>query len=236
MDTSIPYDVPVVLITGFGPFHSVRVNPSWEVAKALKTYLEWTCPVHIIIEQMNVTYDDVSNKIPEYWLKYNPTLVIHIGVAVGTQEIQVERAACNIDYCYPDNNGTTPDCGRCIKTDAPDTITTLLPIDDICARARRRTKVPIGTSDDAGRFLCEFIYYQSLFIDPKRSVFIHIPDSNENLTIQDMAKAIQLIIYELLHCVDPLPRLNQNGNYLINPNVRKTSDITSDKPNLDLLL
>lgn len=67
-------DVPVVLITGFGPFRSVLVNPSWEVAKALKMYLEWPTPVHIIIEQMNVTYDDVLTKIPEFWLKYNPTV------------------------------------------------------------------------------------------------------------------------------------------------------------------
>lgn len=67
-------DVPVVLVTGFGPFRSVLVNPSWEVAKALKNDLEWTCPVHLIIEQMNVTYEDVSKRIPDHWLKYNPTV------------------------------------------------------------------------------------------------------------------------------------------------------------------
>lgn len=68
--------VPTVLITGFGPFRNVLVNPSWEVAKVLKTNLEWPTPVHIIIEQMNVTYDDVQTKIPEFWLKYNPTVNI----------------------------------------------------------------------------------------------------------------------------------------------------------------
>jgi len=74
MDSSISSNIPVVLITGFGPFRSVLVNPSWEVAKALKMYLEWKCPIHIIIEQMDVTYDDVSTKIPDHWLKYNPTV------------------------------------------------------------------------------------------------------------------------------------------------------------------
>jgi pyrrolidone-carboxylate peptidase len=74
MEPSIPPNVPVVLITGFGPFRSVLVNPSWEIANALKSNLEWKCPIHIVIEQMNVTYDDVSNKIPDYWLKYNPTV------------------------------------------------------------------------------------------------------------------------------------------------------------------
>ncbi|CAF0983939.1 unnamed protein product [Adineta steineri] len=236
MDSSVLSNIPVVLITGFGPFHSVVVNPSWEVAKMLKTYLEWKCPVHIIIEQMPVTYEDVSTKIPDYWLKYNPTLVIHIGVAVGATEIQIERYACNMDYCYPDNNGTLPETGRCVKKDAPEILTTHLPIADVCARVQRRTNVPVLVSDDAGRFLCEYIYYQSLYIDPKRTAFIHIPDSNRNLTLESIAETTQLIIYELLRYVDPLPNLNQDGNYLINPIVKKHVDIPNDKSKINVLL
>jgi hypothetical protein len=68
------------------------------------------------------------------------------------------------------------------------------------------------------RYLCEYIYYQSLFIDTKRTIFIHIPDLDNNFTIENLAETIQLIIYEALRCVDPLPTLNQNGNYFINPN------------------
>jgi pyrrolidone-carboxylate peptidase len=74
MSSSQQSNIPVVLITGFGPFRSVLVNPSWEVAKALKTYVEWTRPIHIILKQLEVTYDDVSNKVPDYWVKYNPTV------------------------------------------------------------------------------------------------------------------------------------------------------------------
>ena len=98
-------------------------------------------------------------------------------------------------------------------------ISTLLPVDEICARVQRRAELPVRTSNDAGRFLCEFIYYQSLFIDRKRTVFIHIPDLDEQFTVTKLAETIQLIIYELLRCVDPLPNLNSEGNYLINPNV-----------------
>ncbi|CAF2609007.1 unnamed protein product [Rotaria sp. Silwood2] len=224
MDSFVPSNVPVVLITGFGPFRSVLQNPSWQVAKALKMYLEWKCPIHIILEEIHVTYDDVSTRIPDYWLKYNPTLVIHIGVAVGAKEVQIERCACNDDYCYKDNNGCLPEAGRCVKRDAPETLTTHLPIDDICAQVQRRTNIPVIVSDDAGRFLCEFIYYQSLFIDPKRTVFIHIPELDENYRVENLAETIQLIIYELLRYVDPLPSLNQDGNYLINSNMRKNLD------------
>jgi hypothetical protein len=81
-------------------------------------------------------------------------------------------------------------------------------------------------SDDAGRFLCEYIYYQSLFIDPKRTMFIHIPELDESFTVENLAEAIQLIIYETLRYVDPLATLNQDGNYFINPNVKTNGEIS----------
>jgi pyroglutamyl-peptidase len=95
---------------------------------------------------------------------------------------------------------------------------TIIPLVDICARVQHRSKLPIIVSDDAGRYLCEYIYYQSLYIDSKRTIFIHIPELDKNFTVENLAETIQLIIYEALRCVDPLPMLNQNGNYLINPN------------------
>jgi hypothetical protein len=68
------------------------------------------------------------------------------------------------------------------------------------------------------RYLCEYIYYQSLFIDSKRTIFIHIPELDKNFTIENLAEVIQFVIYEALRYVDPLPALNQNGNYLTNSN------------------
>lgn len=67
-------NVPVVLITGFGPFRSVLINPSWEVAKALKTYLEWTRPIHLVLQQLEVTYNEITTKVPDFWTQYNPTV------------------------------------------------------------------------------------------------------------------------------------------------------------------
>jgi hypothetical protein len=115
-------------------------------------------------------------------------------------------------------------------------LATLLPVDDICARVQRRSNVPVIVSNDAGRFLCEYIYYQSLFIDQTRTVFIHIPDLNECFTVENVAETIQSIIYELLRCVDPLPSLNQDGNYLINPLGKKDVEINSETAKLNLLL
>lgn len=151
-------------------------------------------------------------------------LVIHIGVASGSKAIQLERHACNFNYCHIDNNGTKPENGCCVQSTSSQDISTGLPIDEACHRVKRRTEIPICVSNDAGRYLCEFIYYQSLFIDRKRVVFIHVPDFNDNFTLEAMTNTIQMIISELLGLVDPLPVLNQNGNYLINPKGISSSD------------
>lgn len=39
-------------------------------------------------------------------------------------------------------------------------------------------KVKIEISSNAGRYLCEFIYYSSLSIDNSRCLFVHVPDLN----------------------------------------------------------
>ena len=74
MNFSVASDAPVVLVTGFGSFRTVAVNPSWQVARALQMHLDWTRPIDIILEQMQVTYEDVSRRIPRCWTHYNPTV------------------------------------------------------------------------------------------------------------------------------------------------------------------
>lgn len=51
-------------------------------------------------------------------------------------------------------------------------------------------------------------------------MFIHIPDIDNNFTIENLAQTIQLIIYEALRYVDPLPLLNEYGNYSTTTNLR----------------
>ncbi|UJR31268.1 hypothetical protein I4U23_018768 [Adineta vaga] len=219
MNSSQRSNIPIILITGFGPFRSVLNNPSWEVAKALKTFLEWTRPLHIILHQIQVTYDDVTKQVPDYWIQYNPTLVIHIGVAKGAREIRLEKYACNTGYCHADKNGIVPETGQCIKNNAPNVLMTHVPLNDICACVRRRINLPIVVSENAGRYLCEYIYYQSLFIDSNRTIFIHIPDLDKSFTIENLAETIQLIIYEALRFIGPIPIVNQHENYLIHSNI-----------------
>ena len=78
-------------------------------------------------------------------------LAVHLGVATGIGRIQLERQACNTDYCHADNNGSVPEAGRCVAREAPAMLSTGLPLDDLCRRVQRQTDVPVRVSEDAGR-------------------------------------------------------------------------------------
>lgn len=50
-------------------------------------------------------------------------------------------------------------------------------------------------SDDAGRYLCEYIFYQSLSIDPTKTLFIHVPDFNKYTSIQTAKGLYNILCY-----------------------------------------
>ena len=64
-----------ILVTGFGPFEGHEVNASWEAVQELynlKNDLSKEYNVNLIIDNVPVDYDYVSNKVPELWKQHEP--------------------------------------------------------------------------------------------------------------------------------------------------------------------
>jgi pyrrolidone-carboxylate peptidase len=53
-------------------------------------------------------------------------------------------------------------------------------------------------SDDAGRFLCEFIYYTSLRINQNATLFIHVPPLYKPFGAMEIAGSIKTVILKVL--------------------------------------
>lgn len=68
-----------IIVTGFGPFHNHNINASWQAVKALaKTSSEEfkKCfKINLIIEEIPVIYDHVTDRIPQLWKEYNPLVM-----------------------------------------------------------------------------------------------------------------------------------------------------------------
>jgi len=59
-----------------------------------------------------------------------------------------------------------------------------------------KSECSVCISHNAGRYLCEYTYYQSLFIDSTRVLFVHVPDLDKYSSTQT-AKGL----YDILSCL-----------------------------------
>ena len=53
-------------------------------------------------------------------------------------------------------------------------------------------------SNNAGRYLCDFVYYKSLHEMKGRGLFVHVPDLGKVYTVKQMTQALALILEKLV--------------------------------------
>ncbi|KAF6840360.1 Pyroglutamyl-peptidase 1 [Colletotrichum musicola] len=224
-----------VLVTGFGPFKvQYPVNPSWEIAHSLPTYLpplraknpkdhpssststtaKPLPPVRILVhpEAVRVNYETVRGLVPTLWDPATHPRVdaaVHIGMAGPRLFYSVERRGHRDGYAFPDVDGRKlEDEERHAKEGEdwvwhgmPGEIETDFDLDDVLERWKGHS--PEGSdlriSEDAGHYLCDFIYFSSLSHllraeQRRRVVFLHVPsDASEESVARGTELAVQLI-------------------------------------------
>ena len=167
-----------VLISAFTPFNKMPNNYSSEVLKYING-------VDKII--LDVVYDECFEELKKQFNLDEYDLIIASGEARSRKVLTLEKRAQNIASCsLADNSGV-------IKKDEK----IILNSDEYLY-----TKLPIEQSDieislDAGRFVCNNIYYHLLFNYPEKSLFIHIPEClNDEVKYRECAEKIEkLILY-----------------------------------------
>ena len=187
-----------ILVTGFGPFGQYTVNPSWEAVKALPPVVNET--TEVVTRHVAVAYDVVRKAIPEWLEELRPDCVINVGV--GEQGcLKLETVAHNSGYVKPDINGNLPPNGCVVDGNSSDTINTDLEVDRLLALIKPKWKC--SRSTDAGRFLCEFIYYTSLHQSTQtvtttgghpQCLFVHLPPVGAPYSQEELNNALKLII------------------------------------------
>lgn len=188
-----------VLVTGFGPFGHHLINASWEAVKELeKLGIEYNSkPLCLKTRQVPVLYDVVSSTVPSLLEEVNPRLCVHVGVSPYTV-MKLERCGKNIGYRNPDVCGAVPS-SKCCVAGGPDVISTKFDIDKVCRKLNeKQDSVTVQVSEDAGRYLCDFIYYTSLHADKSPVVFVHVPELGKPYTADELGYALKILIEMLL--------------------------------------
>ena len=103
-----------------------------------------------------------------------------------------------------DEDGLSARVGRIVK-DAPDGLFSRLQTDEIL-HSLRSAKIPSELSFSAGTFVCNKIFYYSLYYTKAKAGFIHFPLDSESsldgryptMSIDNMIKSIEMVIQKTI--------------------------------------
>jgi pyroglutamyl-peptidase len=188
-----------LLITSFGPFANFKVNPSNEVMSLLTRGLMSEEMRHQIdYETLEVSYDEVDLFIKKIEKK-SYDYIVHLGVATHDAILRLETRARN-ERSGADVLGIAPVTREINAKSANLTTNCSL---DMIQKFTKNHPGKVRVSDDAGTFLCNYIYYNSLQVYGTRSkvLFIHIADYVNNpdaIHAAEQAEIVRSFIRELI--------------------------------------
>jgi pyroglutamyl-peptidase len=167
-----------VLLTGFGRFPGAPANPTTPLVTRLaragrRRGLD--CVAHVFATH----YATVDRELPALIAEHRPDAVLMFGLAGRRRHVCIELLARNRkSTIFPDAGGTLPSRAA-IAAGAPSSARGHAPFSRLLGAART-TRVATRMSRDAGKYLCNYIYWRALEAavkpdGPHRAVFIHVP-------------------------------------------------------------
>ncbi|XP_036940044.1 pyroglutamyl-peptidase 1-like [Acanthopagrus latus] len=190
-----------VLVTGFEPFGEHAVNSSWVAVQELERMgLGEDVDLHVC--EVPVEYQAVQSLLPSLWKEHQPQLVVHVGVSGLATTVTLEQCGHNKGYKRLDNCRFCP-ASHCCMENGPDCIQSVLDMEKVCKRVNDSALgVTLSVSEDAGRYLCDYTYYTSLHLGQGRAAFIHVPPLGKPYSSQDLGRALQAAVQEMLKLLE----------------------------------
>ncbi|XP_069077550.1 pyroglutamyl-peptidase 1-like protein [Pleurodeles waltl] len=180
----------------FGPFRNYIVNSSWEAVKEL-AQLGISTNVDLHTLELPVLYSKCKQQVVKIWETLHPTLAVHVGLAPSAKAVILEQCGRNKGYADRDVAGFRPEEGCCVPQ-GPERIESVVHTRTVC-RKTARSWADVIYSRDAGRYICDYAFYCSLYYGRGRAALVHMPPLTESLTARHLAKTLQMIINEMLN-------------------------------------
>lgn len=171
-----------VLVTAFKPFNNFNNNYSSEVLNYIKDVDK------LIID---VNYDKSYLEILDSYDLNDYDLVIALGEARMRKELTLELSAKNISSCSIADNSGVYKKDEIIISNGDSILQTKVNLNNVDGL--------VLYSNDAGKFVCNNLYYHLLYNHQNKALFIHIPECNNCVDeYKKYAKTINLIINTIL--------------------------------------
>uniref|UniRef100_A0A8D2ZJQ2 Pyroglutamyl-peptidase I like n=1 Tax=Scophthalmus maximus TaxID=52904 RepID=A0A8D2ZJQ2_SCOMX len=188
----------------FGPFRQFLVNPSWRAAQGLKL-IGLGERIDVCIKELPVSYVQTQRVIAEIWQTLHPKFVVHLGIARGSSVVTLEQTGKNRGYRDKDVRGHCP-VSHCCVDEAPEELCSVIDMRAVSKQLKEEAGMDVVYSRDAGRYLCDFAYYCSLYHGQGRAALIHIPTSGGLASADRLVPLLQTLIRTML------PDISQQSN------------------------
>ncbi|XP_033633883.1 pyroglutamyl-peptidase 1-like [Asterias rubens] len=191
-------DKRTVVVTGFGPFWEHKVNASWAAVQELQRLGLQDKDIELITVEVAVEYESAKKLVPQLWKEYDPCLVVHVGVSGIAKELTLEQQAHNTGYDKPDVGYLIPPT-KCCYQDGPDCILSQINMSVVCNDVNS-SNCPTNAvvSYNAGKYLCDFVYYISLYQNCAQTAFIHVPPLGKPYSVRQLGEGLRAAIHSIL--------------------------------------
>lgn len=165
-----------IIITGFEPFLDNEINPTLEVLGLLPKSIKGH---EIITVELPVVYDQCFEVLKPYIDRFEPGIIINLGLAPRRSGISLERVALNINSSPQGDNLGIIKIDESIIDNSKNAYFSKLPLRKIYNILDKKG-IPVEISNTAGLYVCNNIMYHVLhYIDVNnldtKAGFVHIP-------------------------------------------------------------
>ncbi|KAK6930992.1 Peptidase C15, pyroglutamyl peptidase I-like [Dillenia turbinata] len=203
-------------VTGFKKFQGVAENPTETIVNNLKGYVKKRgLPAGVTLGSCTVletagdgalpmlckVLESGISKLESNSMSNEQVVWLHLGVNSGAQKFAIERQAVNeATFRCPDELGWQPQHTPIVAEDGG----TIRTRETCCSteaiyKFLKKKGYEVAISDDAGRFVCNYVYYHSLrYAEEKghKSLFVHVPlftKIDEDTQMQFVASLLEAI-------------------------------------------
>ena len=169
-----------LLLTYFGPFPGVPVNPTVALAEGSVRALNTARPdLRVVACELPVSYNGSSTALRTALQDVQPDALISLGVAVGRDVVSLEQVAINLDSAGIEDNDGDRRCDEPIAPGGQEAYFSSLPVRASFERLRAAGE-PVEISYTAGTYVCNHVFYEGQRISRELGLsipagFVHVP-------------------------------------------------------------
>ena len=169
-----------LLLTYFGPFPGVPVNPTVALAEGSVRALNTARPdLRVVACELPVSYNGSSTALRTALQDVQPDALISLGVAVGRDVVSLEQVAINLDSAGIEDNDGDRRCDEPIAPGGQEAYFSSLPVRTSFERLRAAGE-PVEISYTAGTYVCNHVFYEGQRISRELGLsipagFVHVP-------------------------------------------------------------